>query len=115
MQTLYYVLLVLHLIGWAITLGGVLVNFRPPRIATGVMHGILTALVTGILMVGIASASDAVDDPNNMKIGVKLVIALLVTGLVIFGARRPEKVTAGLLGSIAGLTVVNIAIAVLWR
>ncbi len=34
---------------------------------------------------------------------------------MIYGTRRPEKVTRGLVGSIAGLTVVNIAIAVLWR
>jgi len=115
MDFLYHLLLVLHLIGWAIVLGGTLVSLREPKIATGVLHGILTALVTGILMVGIASASDEIHDPNNTKIGVKLLIALVVTGLVVYGTRRPEKVTRGLLGAIAGLTVVNVAIAVLWR
>jgi hypothetical protein len=115
METVYNILVVLHLVGWAIVLGGTLVNLRTPKIATGVLHGILTALVTGILLVGIASASDEIHDPNNTKIAVKLVIALVVTGLVVFGTRRPEKVTRGLVGSIAGLTVVNVAIAVLWR
>jgi len=115
METLYNLLVVLHLVGWAIVLGGTLVNLRTPKIATGVLHGILTALVTGILLVGIASASDDVHDPNTTKIFVKLVVALVVTGLVVYGTRRPEKVTRGLVGAIAGLTVVNVAIAVLWR
>jgi len=115
METLYNLLVVLHLVGWAIVLGGTLVNLRTPKIATGVLHGILTALVTGILLVGIASASDDVHDPNTTKISVKLVVALVVTGLVVYGTRRPEKVTRGLVGAIAGLTVVNVAIAVLWR
>ncbi|MGY4643310.1 hypothetical protein [Cellulomonas sp. URHB0016] len=115
MKLLYDLLVVLHLVGWAIVLGGTLVNLRTPKLATGVLHGILTALVTGILLVGIASASDDIHDPNTTKIAVKLVVALVVTGLVVYGTRRPEKVTRGLVGAVAGLTVVNVAIAVLWR
>ncbi|MBT0994406.1 hypothetical protein KIN34_08920 [Cellulomonas sp. DKR-3] len=115
MELLKNVLVVLHLIGWAIVLGGTLVNLRTPRIATGVLHGALTALVTGILIVGVSEMSDELRDPNMAKIGVKLVIALVVTALVVVGQRRPEKVTTGFLGAIAGLTALNVAIAVLWR
>jgi hypothetical protein len=115
METLYDVLLVLHLIGWAIVLGGALTSLRAPRIAPGMLHGILTALVTGIAMVGIASAGLAAHEPNNVKIGVKLVIAVVVTALVVVGNNRPEKVSRGLVGGIAGLTALNVAIAVLWH
>lgn len=115
MELLKNVLVVLHLLGWAIVLGGTLVNLRTPKIATGVLHGALTALVTGILIVGVSEMSDDLRDPNMVKIGVKLVIALVVTGLVVLGQRRPEKVTTGFLGAIAGLTALNVAIAVLWR
>ncbi len=82
MDFLYHLLVVLHLIGWAIVLGGTLVNLRtPPKIATGVLHGILTALVTGILMVGIAESTDVLSyELNTTKIAVKLVVALVVTG-----------------------------------
>ncbi|CAM3373203.1 hypothetical protein OCAE111667_06235 [Occultella aeris] len=114
MDIVYGILLVLHLIGWAIVLGGSLAGLKSATLYKGTVHGILTALVTGILMVGLASAGVAGHDPNNIKIGVKLVIALVVTGLVIYGSRNSEKVTKGYLGGIAGLTVVNIAIAVLW-
>ena len=115
MKTLLHILLVLHLLGWAIVLGGVLVSMRPPKLPKGVLHGILTALVTGVLMVGIAESSDTIDDPDMAKITVKLLVALVVTALVIVGVRKPAKVTTGLLGAIAGLTVVNVAIAALWR
>ena len=115
METLYDVLLVLHLIGWAIVLGGALTSLRTPRIAPGMLHGILTALVTGIAMVGLASAGLAADEPDNVKIGVKLVIAVAVTALVVLGSNRRERVTTGYLGAIAGLTALNVAIAVLWH
>ncbi|SED65763.1 hypothetical protein [Ruania alba] len=114
MEIVYGILLVLHLIGWALVLGGAVYGMRPVSLNKGMLHGILTALIAGILMVGLASAGLAADEPNNIKIGVKLVIALVVTGLIIFGNRNSEKVTRGYLGAIAGLTTVNIAIAVLW-
>ena len=66
-------------------------------------------------MVGIASAGLAGHEPNTTKIAVKLVVALVVTVLVVLGVRKPSRVTTGYLGAIAGLTALNVAIAVLWR
>ncbi len=114
MELLKNLLLVLHLLGWAVVLGGVLVSMRDPKIPNGAVHGALTALVTGILMVGVVEMGDLYE-PNHMKIGVKLLIALAVAALAVVGSRKPEKVTTGYLGAIAGLTVVNVAVAVLWR
>jgi hypothetical protein len=116
MTTLYSVLLVLHLVGWAIVLGGVLATMRQRVLPKGALHGILTALVTGVLMVGLASSGVAdVGEPDNTKIALKLLVAVVVTALVVHGTRSPKKVTTGLLGAIAGLTVLNVAVAVLWR
>ena len=113
MTLVYNLLLVLHLLGWALVLGGTVTNIRKPRIAPGVLHGALTALVTGILMVGVGEAAlDA--DINHMKIGIKLVIAAIVTVLVILAGRKKDGPTSGQVGLIAALTTVNIAIAVLW-
>ena len=39
----------------------------------------------------------------------------VVATLVILGVRKPSRVTTGYLGAIAGLTALNVAIAVLWR
>ncbi len=114
MTFVYYLLLFLHFVGWAIVLGGTVTNLRTPRLANGVLHGALTALISGILMTGVAEMGDGLPDLNYMKIGIKLVIAAVVTVLVIVAARRKEPSRA-LLGSIAALTAVNIAIAALWR
>lgn len=112
METVYAIVLVLHLIGWALVLGGAVHGLREATMNKGMLHGILTALVAGIVMVGLGEMMDA--EVNHMKIGIKLVIALVVTAMVIFGNRNSEKVTKGYLGGIAGLTVANVAIAVLW-
>jgi len=113
-KILFDLVLVLHLVGWAIVLGGTLTNLRTPKIAVGVLHGALTALVTGIVMVGLAESGAVDEDFSMAKFGTKLVIALVVTGLVVVGGRKPERVTRQLVGAIAGLTLVNVAIAVLW-
>lgn len=105
------IFLVLHLVGWAMTLGGALATMKAPKITPGMLHGVLTALVTGILLVGLNEMSGG--DVNNVKIAVKLIVALVVTTMVILG-RRNEKVSTGYLGGVAGLVVVNVAIAVLW-
>ncbi len=114
MDIVYGIVLVLHLIGWAMVLGGAIYGMRSVELSKGMLHGILTALVAGIVMVGLASAGVAGNKPNNIKIGVKLIVALVVTGMVIYGGRNSEKVTRGYLGGIAGLTTLNVAIAVLW-
>lgn len=113
METVYAIVLVLHLIGWALVLGGAVYGLRETKMNKGMLHGILTALIAGIIMVGLGSSGVAGPEPNNIKIGVKLVIALVVTALVMVGNRK-EQVSKGFLGGIAGLTVVNVAIAVLW-
>ncbi|RYV52209.1 hypothetical protein [Pengzhenrongella frigida] len=114
MKLVFELLVVLHLLGWAIVLGGTLTNLRTPRIAPGVLHGVLTALVTGIAMVGLASSGVVDESFDNAKIAVKLFVAFVATGLVLFGVNRPERVTRGLVGAIAGLVVINVSVAVLW-
>lgn len=114
MEIVYGIVLVLHLIGWALVLGGAVYGLRESKMNKGMLHGILTALIAGLIMMGLGSAGVAGPEPNNIKMGVKLLIALVVTGMVIYGDRNQEKVTKGYLGGIAGLTVANIAIAVLW-
>ncbi|MBD7918411.1 hypothetical protein H9657_08990 [Cellulomonas sp. Sa3CUA2] len=110
MDTLHGIFLVLHLLGWAMVFGGALAGMKSTKLTDGAFHGILTALVTGIVLTGLLGA-----DANHVKIAVKLVVALVVTALVVIGRRRPEKVTRGFLGAVAGLVVLNVAIAVLWR
>ncbi|SFP71798.1 hypothetical protein SAMN05421810_103192 [Amycolatopsis arida] len=115
MDFVYDLLVLLHLLGMAGILAGVVTYFVAGS-RTGL--GITTysgglQLLTGLALVGIASA-DLVDTPvNNVKIAVKLVIALgvFVHALVLW--RRTEIRRQGVY-VVGGLAVANVVIAVLW-
>jgi hypothetical protein len=121
MEFLYNVFVALHFIGWAIVLGGYLASLRSPGLYKGVFHGALTALVAGVAMVGIGEA--AVWDgngPDMAKIGVKLVVALVISILAFVAKRQGAKaadgaVAPGVKHAIGGLTLVNILVAVFWN
>ncbi|MBX9247022.1 hypothetical protein ICW40_19715 [Actinotalea ferrariae] len=115
MEIVRDVFLVLHFVGLASLLGGFLVQMKPrtKRVEAAMFHGALTQLVTGVALVGMAYALGNGDDVDNAKIGVKLLVLLVITGLVVAG-RRKESVSTGVWGAIGALTLVNIVIAVVW-
>ena len=114
MEFLEQTLVVLHFIGLASLLGGFLVQIKTtPRVVNSAMvHGIITQLVTGVVLVGLAEADDAAVD--HAKVGVKLAVAVVVAVLV-FANRRREVLNTAAWGLIGGLTILNIVIAVFWR
>ena len=114
MEILKDVVLVLHFLGLAGIIGGVLAqrSANPKRIDALVMHGASTQLVTGLLLVGLKQALD--DPPDNAKIAVKLVILLVIWALA-WRYRKSDRVATSVWGAIGLLTVANVAIAVLWH
>ncbi|WP_278236613.1 hypothetical protein [Isoptericola sp. AK164] len=123
MEFLYNIFTVLHFVGWAIVLGGYLASLRSPGLYRGVFHGAATALVAGILMVGVAEMGGLWEDfgPSMAKIGVKLTIALVITILAFVAKRQGRKgdngtgaVAPALKHSIGALVLVNIVVAVFW-
>jgi hypothetical protein len=116
MDVVYNILLVLHFVGLASLLGGFLVQMRSPEkgVNPAMFHGAVTQLVTGVLMVGLAEAGGADDEPLNMgKIMTKLVIVAVITVLAFFGRRKSGPQT-GVWATIGALTLVNVIIAVFW-
>jgi len=116
MSFVYHLLVVAHLLGMAAIVGSYFVVLRTPRIVPGMVHGALLQLVTGLAMVGLRE-SKAYDDPdalNHAKIGVKLLIALVVTVLGWMHRKRGDDVPAGVVHAIGGLSIVNVLVAVLW-
>ncbi|WNI29750.1 hypothetical protein [Streptomyces sp. ITFR-6] len=116
MRVLIDVFVALHIIGIAALLGGFLTQMKAmsagtARFVPGMLHGALTMLVTGIALVGLDQADD--HPVNNVKIGIKLLILVVILGLV-YVKRDEEKVEKGLFAAVGGLTVVNIFIATLW-
>ncbi|WP_324789084.1 hypothetical protein [Streptomyces sp. H51] len=116
MDVLIHFFLGLHIIGIAALLGGFLTQMKAmgqgaARFVPAMLHGALTMLITGVALVGIHQAQG--HEVNNIKIGVKLAVLVVILGLV-YVKRDEEKVDKGLFGLVGGLTMTNIFIAVLW-
>lgn len=113
MEILRLVLVFLHLVGFASLFGGLFVQVKAdPRVVNNAMlHGVLTSVVTGLLLVGVLEGSDA--DVDNVKIGAKFVVALVIAVLVIANRKKP-RLPGGLYFGLMGLTVLNVALAVFW-
>lgn len=107
----------LHIIGIAALLGGFVHQVKAMRAATarfvpGMLHGALTMLVTGVILVGLNQAEGV--QLNMIKIGLKLTLLVVILGIV-YVQRDEEKVPAPLFGTVGALTTANIFIALLWQ
>lgn len=113
MEILRDILVFLHFIGLAALFGGLFVQLRSGTrvINAGVVHGALTQVVTGLLLVGLLEGMD--EHVDNAKIGVKLVVALVITVLALAN-RKKTSIPNGLFFGLLGLTTLNIAVAVFW-
>ncbi|MGI8456887.1 MAG: hypothetical protein ACR2LI_02065 [Propionibacteriaceae bacterium] len=108
-----HVLVLLHLVGFASLLGGVIVQARvvTPEVNAAMLHGSLTLLVTGVGLVVLKVLGGApVAWP---QIVVKLVVTVLVTVLVLAN-RRFSEIPRGLWALLGVGALANAAIAVLW-
>ena len=94
MRYIFEGLLVLHLVAWAIVLGGWMLNLRSAQPVRGTFHGALTALVTGLLMAGMIGLNLVDDNVDWRKLVAKFVIALVVTALA-WEATETRNVRAG--------------------
>lgn len=116
MEIVKDIVVVLHIICFAVVFGATLaqlpnVKKGTAKITNGVLHGSLGLLVTGLALVGLMYATDT--EPNNAKIGAKTLVLLAIIALVLIN-RKKEKISGGVLGAIAGLSAVNVALAVIW-
>src|SRR6478735_2796737 len=117
MEILRHVVVLAHLVGFAILFGAWVVE------AVNGKHQITRLMNWGLAIAGLAglilAAPWGIDyDLNYVKIGVKLVILVVIGALLGIGAGRQRKagsVPAGIFWSIGVLTFANAAIAVLWR
>ncbi|MFD6895958.1 hypothetical protein ACFWB0_15590 [Rhodococcus sp. NPDC060086] len=109
------IFLILHFIGLAGIIGSWLAVIKDPRVVMGMLHGAILQVVTGVALVGLNEANDA--DVNHMKIGIKLVIALIILAVAIVGLKKEKQnpgTTAALAHTAGGLAIVNVIIAVMW-
>jgi lysylphosphatidylglycerol synthetase-like protein (DUF2156 family) len=118
MEILRNVLLVLHFVGLSSLLGGVLVQLRSmrtgdARILPAILHGAYLQLLTGVALVAVIQGG-RLDDVDNVKIGAKLVVLVLITVLAVVNRRRRTRVPQWVVPTIGALTLLNIVVAVFW-
>jgi len=115
------VLVILHLVGMASVLGGFLTQMKAmgkkaARIVPAMIHGAWTALITGILLVGVAQwriGMGANFEVDHTKIAVKSVIAAVIVVLVMIN-RKKDQIATPIFGAIGALTLTNLVLAVIW-
>lgn len=116
MEILRNLLLVVHFVGLASILGGVLVQSRQFRsgaqVLPAILHGAYTQLVSGLLLVAVIAVGD--DELNNAKIAVKLLVLIAITVIAIVN-RKKTNPAVWVVPAIGILTLANIVIAVFWR
>jgi len=78
---------------------------------SAMLYGILTQVVTGLLLVGVLEGQD--EPVNHAKMGVKLAVALVIAVLCWVNRSR-ERIPGGIFNAILLLTVTNVTVAVLW-
>jgi hypothetical protein len=114
-------LVVIHLVGLSALLGGFLVQIKALRAKTAeilpaMVHGAWTALLTGLLLVGVREWELALgggEDLDHSKIAIKTVVVLIIVVLVML-KRKQKPVTGAILGTIGALTLLNVVLAVFW-
>lgn len=114
-------LIVLHFVGLASLFGGFLTQMKAmaqkaAKVVPAMIHGAWTALITGILLVGVAEwriALGAGFEVDHTKIAVKSIVAAAVVTLVMI-YRKKDSVSTPIFGTIGLLTFVNIVLAVFW-
>jgi uncharacterized membrane protein YadS len=115
MTTIFYIALAIHIIAILGILGLLLAQVpkSPRKLSAGVIHASLTALVAGIVMVGLYSEAKPDEVLDHMKVGVK---SLVLTAILFLGYKnvKKEELKSWVWATILGLTVVNIIIAVGW-
>ncbi|UXY29409.1 hypothetical protein [Streptomyces sp. HUAS TT20] len=116
MHILIHLFVGLHIIGIAALLGGFLTQMKAmgkgtARFVPAMLHGALTMLATGVILVGLHQAEG--HDINVVKIGAKLALLIVILGLV-YVKRDEETADKRLFGLVGLLTMTNIFIAVLW-
>ncbi|MET0734673.1 MAG: Fe-S protein [Microbacterium sp.] len=118
MEILRHVVVLVHLVGFAILFGAWVVEaVSGRRQVTRLMNvGLGIAAVAGLIL---AAPWGISYELNYVKLGVKLVILLAIGALLGIGAGRQRKsggaAPPAIFWSIGALTLLNAAIAVIWR
>jgi hypothetical protein len=113
-EILRHLVVYLHLIGFALLLGGSVAQYLTGRlrINPAMWGGALIQVLTGLILAAPWGLEPG-EKLNYAKLGVKLVVALMILAMTFFPRNR-EKVNRGHFLATVGLVLVNAAVAVFW-
>ena len=113
MDVLAQIFLFIHLVGFAALFGGLFVQVRAnPRVMNNaILHGVLTQLVSGLVLFGLLEGMDK--QPDHVKYGVKLLVALVIAALAF--VHRKRTLSSPTFLAMALLTLLNVGVAVFWH
>ena len=94
-------ILVLLLLQW---------NKSPRTLNPGVLHAGLTALLAGIVLVGLHDSVKPDETLNHTKVGIKLLVLIVILALGYKNLKKPE-LSKNVWITMIGLTLLNIIIA----
>ena len=117
METTYNIFLVLHFIGLAGLLGGLLaqISNKPKKLQPLVLHSAWLMIIAGIAMVGLNQAMHADDSTvellDHVKIAIKSTVVAVILTLGYMNIKKSELSTK-IWGLMTFLAVTNVVIAV---
>ncbi len=115
MEAVRLILRYAHLVGFALLLGGALVQYYSGRIYVNavMLWGASIQVVTGVAL---AAPLGREVQPDPTKLAVKGVLAILIFIMVLIPyLKKRETVNKGHFLTIIALTLINAAVAVFWR
>ncbi|WP_058234792.1 hypothetical protein [Devriesea agamarum] len=104
------ILVILHLVCWAVALGAWAVAARTKQISPAVAHAAAGALVFGALAMVVNMSMGAAS--GHLFYTIKLVVALIVTAFAFVAKDRREKTNPVVWYGIPVLIIANIVVAV---
>ena len=108
--------LILHFIGIAALLSGFIYQLKDwgtgMKINAGILHGAWLMLVTGFALAALVPMVETTEQINNWVLGVKSIVITAIF-FIAYGYNKKEKTAKWVVPAIAGLTILNICLAVL--
>ena len=85
-------------------------NKNPRKLNPGVLHAGLTALIAGVVMVGLHDSVKPDEELNHTKVGIKFLVLVVILALGYKNVKKPE-LPKNVWLTMTGLTILNIIIA----
>lgn len=111
-NTIFYVIHLLAVVG-VLTLLLLQSKKSPRTLNPGVLHAALTAMIAGIVLVGLHGMVKPDEELNHLVVGIKFIFLLVILVVGYVNLKKPV-LAKNIWLTMIGLTVINIVIAS-WR